>query len=86
MKILAIKRSSQGTGLKVYGKIQGDSLNNQGKPKVYKFAYFRRPNFRGWLCSCENFLLSKFAKHRNCKHLHQVRSQYGRYGSLVPKS
>lgn len=80
MKVLSIKRSAQKTGLKIYGKILGES------GKVYNFAYIRRQNFRGWICSCENFFFSMFKKGRNCKHLHQVREQYGRYGQKVPKS
>ncbi len=77
MEILKIKRSTQNTGLKVYGEILGDS------GKTYKFAYFRRPNFRGWLCSCENFVLNKFAKRRNCKHLRFIREQVGRFAASV---
>ena len=79
MEIVKIKRTKyRTTSLKVYGEVLGDS------GKTYKFAYFRRPTFRGWICSCENFLLSKFAKKRNCKHLHFVREQVGRFGALVP--
>jgi hypothetical protein len=77
MKILTIKRSKQGTGLKVYGTLLGES------GKEYKFAYFRRPNFRGWLCTCENFILSKFAQHKNCKHLKFVRAEVGRYAATI---
>ena len=77
MEILKVKRSEQKLGLKVYGEILGDS------GKVYKFGYFRRPNFRGWLCSCENFLLSKFAKRQNCKHLKFIRAKVGRYAATV---
>jgi hypothetical protein len=79
MEILKIKRSSGSTSLKVYGEVKGDS------EKIYKFAYFRRPTFRGWICSCESFLLSKFAKKLNCKHLHFVRGQVGRYAASVPR-
>lgn len=80
MEILKIKRSSGSTSLKVYGEVKGDS------EKIYKFAYFRRPTFRGWICSCESFLLSKFAKKLNCKHLHFVRAELGRYAASVPKA
>ena len=79
MEILRIRRSRFETGLKLYGEVLSDS------GKVYKFAYFRRPTFRGWLCNCENFLLSQFSKKRNCKHLRFVRSEVGRYGSTVTK-
>ena len=77
MEILQIKRSNQGTGLKVYGTVQGDT------EKTYKVAYFRRSTFRGWICSCESFILSMFAKKRNCKHIRFVREQVGRYAALV---
>jgi hypothetical protein len=80
MEILRIKRSKQGTGLKVYGAVLGDS------GKAYNFAYFRRPNFRGWICSCESFILSMFAKRRNCKHIRFVRAQVGRYAATVGTS
>jgi len=80
MKILSIKRTkNRDTGLKVYGKIQGES------GVVYAFAYFRRPNFRGWVCSCESFLLNKFAKKRNCKHLRFIRKEVGRYAATVAR-
>ena len=77
MKILKVKRSKLKTGLKVYGTVQGDS------GKAYKFAYFRRPTFRGWLCDCESFVLAQFAKRRNCKHLRFVRSELGRFAASV---
>ena len=78
MQILSLKRNkTTDSGLKVYGEVLGDS------GKTYKVAYFRRPNFRGWICSCENFILSKFGNHRNCKHLRFVREQVGRYGATV---
>lgn len=81
MEILNIKRTKhRDTSLKVYGEVLGDS------GKTYKFAYFRRPTFRGWICSCESFLLNKFAKKRNCKHLHFVRGQVGRFGASVAKA
>jgi predicted nucleic acid-binding Zn finger protein len=73
MEIMTIKRSTQKTGLKVYGKVLGDSGN------VYNFAYFRRKTFRGWICSCENFFFTMFKKNRNCKHLRFVRQEVGRY-------
>jgi hypothetical protein len=81
MEVLSIKRTtSRDSKLKVYGKILGD------KGIVYSFAYFRSKFFRGWTCTCDNFILSQMAKKRNCKHLHEVRSLYGRYGAQVPKS
>ena len=83
LKVLKIKRSTQKTGLKIYGKILGDPDKKTGEQKTYNFAYIRRQNFRGWICSCENFFFSMFKKGRNCKHLHQVREQYGRYGQKV---
>jgi hypothetical protein len=77
MEIIKIKRSTQGTGLKVYGSILGDT------GRIYQFAYFRRPTFRGWVCTCENFILSQFAKKRNCKHIKFVRQETGRYAATV---
>ncbi len=77
MKILSIKRSTHKTGLKVYGKVLGES------GKEYNVAYFRRPNFRGWICSCESFFFTMFAKKRNCKHLRFVRGQVGRFAASV---
>ena len=77
MKIVSIKRSTHRTGLKVYGKVLGES------GKEYNVAYFRRPNFRGWVCSCESFFFDMFKKNRNCKHLHFVRQQVGRFGASV---
>lgn len=80
MKILKIKRpKTPVTGVKLYGEIKGDS------GKKYKFAYIRRPGFRGWICSCESFILNKLAKNRNCKHLRFVRKQVGRFGTSVPR-
>ena len=80
MDILAIKRSKSGGSIKIYGTILGDS------GKTYRFGYIRRRTFRGWICSCESFLLNQIGKNRNCKHLRHVRTQYGRFGALVPKS
>ena len=80
MQILKIQRSkSSGSGVKIHGTILGD------KGISYRFGYIRRKNFRGWLCGCDSFLLRMFSKHRNCKHLHEIRAQFGRYGQLVPK-
>lgn len=81
MEILKIKRSKvEGSTLKVYGSVLGD------KGLIYKVAYFRGPLRRGWICSCDNFVMSKAAKNRNCKHIKLVRGTYGRYGSQVPKA
>jgi hypothetical protein len=77
MNIIRMKRSKEGTGLKVYGAVQGDS------GKAHSVAYFRRKNFRGWICSCESFLFRQFAKKRNCKHLRFVRAQVGRFATAV---
>jgi hypothetical protein len=81
MEIVSIKRTKhKDTGLKVYGQVLGES------GKTYRFAYFRRKTFRGWICSCDNFMMSQFAKGLNCKHLQFVRNQVGRYAASVPKS
>lgn len=77
MKIVSLKRSTQKTGLKVYGKVQGES------GKEYNVAYIRRSNFRGWICSCESFFFDMFKKKRNCKHLRFVRGQVGRFAASV---
>lgn len=80
MKIVHIKRTKcRNTGLKVYGQVLGESGN------TYRFAYFRRKTFRGWICSCDNFMMSQFAKGLNCKHLHFVRSKVGRYAASVER-
>lgn len=73
MKIVSVKRSTEEIGLKVYGKILGESGN------VYPFGYIRRPTFRGWLCGCKNFIFDRFAKGQNCKHLKFIRVKLGRY-------
>jgi hypothetical protein len=77
MDITSLKRSKESTGLKIYGRVLGDSGTQ------YVFAYIRRKTFRGWICSCESFMLQMFGKHRNCKHLKFVRQQVGRYGAKV---
>jgi hypothetical protein len=77
IKILSLKRSASKIGLKVYGKVLGES------GKEYNVAYFRRSNFRGWICSCDNFFFKMFAKKRNCKHLRFVRQQAGRFAASV---
>ncbi len=77
IKIISLKRSTHRTGLKVYGKVLGES------GKEYNVAYFRRPNFRGWICSCESFFFTMFAKKRNCKHLRFVRKEVGRFAASV---
>ncbi|SRR6266513_1053799 len=80
MEILNIKRPNKGipkTGLKLYATVLGDS------GVEYKVGYFRRPSFRGWMCSCPNFILSQFAKGGHCKHIDHVQDQYGRYGAAV---
>lgn len=80
MQIVSIKRTKhRDTGLKVYGEVLGE------RGKKYRFAYFRRKTFRGWICSCDNFMMSQFAKGLNCKHLHFVRKQVGRYGASVAR-
>ena len=81
MQIVSVKRPKHATnGLKVYGKILGE------KGKTYNFAYIRRANFRGWICSCDNFILHMLGRNRNCKHIKHVRSEVGRYGAKVPQS
>lgn len=84
MQILSIKRPNGGkplNGLKIYATVQGDEHN--GVTKEYKVGYFRRPSFRGWMCSCENFVLTQFGKGGHCKHIDLITEQYGRYGAAV---
>jgi hypothetical protein len=79
MQVTQIAKSkSKLTGVKVYGTILGD------KGKSYRFAYIRRLGFRGWICSCDSFVMRLFSMHRNCKHLRHIRAEYGRYGTKVP--
>lgn len=80
--IISIKRAKKGSSIKLYGKVRSET----DPMTVYSFAYIRREGFRGWVCSCESFLLNKFGKHRNCKHIRQVREEFGRFGVLVPKA
>jgi predicted nucleic acid-binding Zn finger protein len=81
VQILKVKRvAGREPGLKIYGQILGDS------GETYNFAYIRRKTFRGWLCSCTSFMLGCVKDNRNCKHLHYVRAELGRYGSRVPKT
>lgn len=82
MLILSIKRAKNEGSVKVYGSIMGDEHGDQ-PVNVYKFAYIRRTGFRGWICSCDRFIMQLFAKHRNCKHIQHVRAEYGRYGAQV---
>lgn len=87
MKILSIKRPSNEsptTGLKIYATVQGDEHN--GVAQEYKIGYYRRAGFRGWMCSCTNFVLSKFGRSGHCKHIDHIQSIYGRYGAAVPPS
>jgi hypothetical protein len=82
MKIINVKRPKKAPqknrSLKVYGTVEGDT------GKVYNFGYFRRPGFRGWICSCEDFFFRRYSTNRNCRHLKFVREQLGRYGANVP--
>jgi hypothetical protein len=81
MEILKIRRTKQRTSsLKVYADVLGDS------GQIYKVAYFRRPTYRGWNCTCDNFILGQQAKNRNCKHIKLVRSTYGRFAAQVPRT
>jgi hypothetical protein len=77
MKILGIKRSKERTGLKVYAVVHGECT------KDYRVGYFRRENFRGWLCTCESFMLTEFPRKRNCKHIRFVKKNAGRFAERV---
>ena len=52
---------------------------------MHRVVYIRSKNFRGCICTCENFLFDKLAKGRNCIHIKQLRQQYGRYFTAVPR-
>jgi hypothetical protein len=75
MKIIAVKRGLPGFAVKLFGKILGESGN------VYRFGYIRTLAFRGWACNCEDFVQRRALKNQNCKHLHFVRAELGRYGA-----
>ena len=78
--ILSIKRSKPGSSVKIQAKVASDS-----KPGVdYKVGYIRSKNFRGWVCTCEDFYERRIASNRNCKHIKEVRKTYGRFGTKVP--
>jgi hypothetical protein len=77
MKIVAVKRGLSDFAVKLFGKVQGES------GKIYSFGYIRTSAFRGWVCSCNDFIHQRSQKNQNCKHLHFVRGQLGRYGVNV---
>jgi hypothetical protein len=74
IKVLSVKRATFGS-VKLYGKVLGE------KGKTYSFGYIRHAYFRGWVCSCEDFLYNRVSKKQNCKHLRCVRVTLGRYGA-----
>jgi hypothetical protein len=78
--IKSIIRSNNRHGaVKVYARVASRSRASVD----HLVTYVRTVNVRGWLCGCENFLFSAFAKNRNCAHIREVRKQYGRYGAKV---
>ena len=81
--ILSIKRSVKGSLVKIQAVVLGSWRLPVGIPR-YKVGYIRSKNFRGWVCTCEDFFNRRIALNRNCKHIKLVRSQYGRYGQKVP--
>jgi len=78
--ILSIKRSKPGSPVKIQAKVASEFLANVS----YVIGYIRSKNFRGWVCTCEDFFNRRLAAGRNCKHIREVRSTYGRYGTKVP--
>jgi hypothetical protein len=74
MKITTAKRGLPGFAVKLFGKI----LDESGQ--TYSFGYIRTVAFRGWVCTCNDFVHRRAAKSQNCKHLHFIRDQFGRYG------
>jgi len=80
--IISIKRSKTGGFVKVQARVASEFLANV----FYKVGYIRSKNFRGWVCTCEDFFNRRIALNRNCKHIKEVRSEFGRYGAKVPLS
>jgi hypothetical protein len=73
MKIVNVKRGLSGFAVKLFGKILGES------GKTYGFGYIRSATFRGWVCSCNDFVYRRAVKNQNCKHLHFVRTELKYY-------
>lgn len=78
--IVSIKRSKKGSLVKIQAVVASEFLADV----FYKVGYIRSKNFRGWVCTCEDFFNRRMALGRNCKHIHEVRETYGRYGTKVP--
>lgn len=77
--ILSMKRTTPGSLVKITGKVASDT-----KPGVsYLVGYIRSKAFRGWICKCDDFFFRRKAINRNCKHIHEVRETYGRYGAKL---
>lgn len=78
--ILKIRRSKIRSGsVKLYARVA--SRTRQGVD--HAVGYIRSKNFRGWLCDCEDFFFTQKAKNRNCDHIREVRTKYGRYGARL---
>jgi len=77
--ILEIRRTSPNSLVKIVARVSSEFLANVS----YPVGYIRSKCFRGWTCTCEDFRFRRIATNRNCKHIKEVRSTYGRYGAKV---
>ncbi len=78
MKVSLKRTKAIDRAVKIYGTVQ-----RTPQSEAHRVVYIRSKNFRGWLCACDNFVFSEFAKGRNCDHLAEIRERFGRYGQLV---
>lgn len=80
MQIVSVEKSKiQGEAVKVYAKVQSRTR----EAVQHLVVYVRNHKVRGWFCSCENFLFDQLAKNRNCDHIREVRTKFGRFGTKV---
>jgi len=77
--ILEIRRTSPNSLIKIIARVSSEFLADVS----YTVGYIRSKTFRGWVCKCDDFLYRRIATNRNCKHIKEVRSTYGRYGAKV---
>jgi hypothetical protein len=82
MKIQSIARTTRPlNGVKLYAKV----MSAFGED-IYTVLYIRTKNVRRWMCNCSTFMYRQFGKGRNCKHIREIRAEYGRFGTKVPLS
>lgn len=65
--------------IKVYAKVLSQSQNS--REAEHLVTYIRNKNFRGWNCSCENFMFVQRPKNRNCAHIKKIRQTFGRFAT-----